>query len=180
MILVALQVGVKRLPSGPIGGADSNYIEVIVEGEQLSRLESGGEVVELDRIGTGDDMVMRIIAAFGALSDDTTRGPHFKIDADLERAFAGHTVEVTISARPTQERGANAMLVNYSTGKNGNSGWLRFDLEPNYAEYRFTYDLPANVTERGLDYLGIKPDVLSKKRGIEIRKVVFKRLGRWQ
>lgn len=179
MVFGALSFGLNRPPSGPIGGANTDYRTIEVTGEQLSRMESGGEVVRLTRVGEGEDMTMQVLAEFGALSDDTLRGPHFKIDADLEANFAGHTIEITITARPTQERGAEAMLVNYSTGKDADSGWLRFDLETDYSEYRFTYDVPDTVTERGLDYLGIKPEVPSKTRGIEIKNVTFNLLGRW-
>ena len=71
MVFGALAFGLNRPPSGPIGGANSNYKTIDVEGEQLSRMESGGEVVRLTRIGEAEDMTMEVMAAFGALSDDT-------------------------------------------------------------------------------------------------------------
>lgn len=178
MVVLALSAGWNRPPSGPIGGGNSDYIEIVVEGDQLSRLESGGEPVSLTRIGEGEDMLMRIEAEFAALSDDPAGGPHFKIDSDLELAFSNHTLEVTITARPTEQRGALSMLVNYSTGRSGDSGWIEFDLVPDFADYRFTYEVPPRGPERGLDYLAIKPVVPAKTRGVEIEKVVLKRLRR--
>ncbi len=179
MVYLAMTLGVNQLPNGPIGGGESNYRNIIVEGDQLARIESGGEAVDLRRIGEGDDMTVEVYADFGALSDDPTRGPHFKLDADLEAAFAGRTLEVTITARPTDTRGAQMMFVNYSTGKGGDSGWLGFDLATEYSDYRFTYDVPKEVPVRGYDYLAIKPDVPAKSRGLEIRKIELKLLGRW-
>jgi len=66
MVYLAMTLGVNQLPNGAIGGGESNYRNIIVEGDQLARIESGGEAVDLRRMGVGDDMTVEVYADFGA------------------------------------------------------------------------------------------------------------------
>jgi len=114
-----------------------------------------------------------------SLSDDPVLGPHFPLAADLEVQFSGFEIEVTVRAKPGETRGATQMQVNYSTGRNGESGWQVFDLKPDYDSYRFTYEVPLHSGEQGLDYLGIRPVVPDKSRTLLVEGVEFRRLRRW-
>lgn len=180
MVFLAFSAGFDRPPSGPIGGGGTDYQLIIIDGDQLSRMESGVDFARLERIGEGDEMVMRVTTTFDSLSDQPERGPHFKIAPDLETRFSKHTLEVTITARASPVSGASDMLVNYSTGNEGNSGWLSFRLTEDFADYRFTYDVPqSRPGQQSYDYLAIKPDVPSKRGGLEIKRVQFRPIAPW-
>lgn len=181
MVLLAFSAGFGRPPSGPIGGGGTDYKLIAVEGDQLSRMESGIDYAKLERIGEGDDMLMRVTAFFESLSDQPERGPHFKIASDLETRFSNFTLEVTITARASPVRGASTMLVNYSTGNQGNSGWLNFRLKEDFEDYRFTYDVPPSQPgTSGYDYLAIKPEVPAKTRSLDIKRIEFRPIARWR
>ena len=67
----------------------------------------------------------------------------------------------------------------YSAGKVGNSGWHRFELEPDWKTYTFEYVVPEKLLENAVayDYFSIRPVVPEKVRGIMIREIEFRRSG---
>jgi hypothetical protein len=97
----------------------------------------------------------------------------------MEVQFSGFTVRCTIRARPADTRGALQMEANYSAGRVGDSGWQVFDLQREFQDYSFEYDVPVIEGEQGVDYLGIRPVVPDKSRALIVESVKFERLGRW-
>lgn len=179
MVLLALSPGAGDLPKGPIGGANSDYKTIIVEGDQLNRIIAGGEgamgMVDLD-----GEKILKIEAIAGLQNEDPVRGPHFILDSDLERVFADHEVEITMTIRPSQRKGAHAFQANYSTGRQGESGWQTFDMIPDWREYSFIYRLPVKLGDNAYDYLGIRPVVPEDYRAIEVKRVKFRRIEKPQ
>jgi len=178
LILLAVSPAFGALPSGPVSVGDGNYGTVSVTGLQLNRMQPGGDV-RLALVEDGAASAIEIGVDADSLSDDPVLGPHFPLAADLEVQFSGFEIEVTVRAKPGETRGATQMQVNYSTGRNGESGWQVFDLKPDYDSYRFTYEVPLHSGEQGLDYLGIRPVVPDKSRTLLVEGVEFRRLRRW-
>ncbi|MEL6956119.1 MAG: hypothetical protein AAFO88_05710 [Pseudomonadota bacterium] len=175
LVALALAPQVGALPAGPVSVGDMNYNQVSVEGAQLNRMLAGGEAsVEL----VGNDQ-LEIITTAGVLSDDPRLGPHFELAADIEVQFSGFEVEVLITAKPGESRGATQMQANYSTGRDGESGWQVFNLRPDWETFSFTYRVPAKSGENALDYLAIRPVTPDKSRSLLIRRIEFKRGQRW-
>ena len=68
---------------------------------------------------------------------------------------------------------------NQGPGRVGDSGWQVFDLQREFQDYSFEYDVPVIEGEQGVDYLGIRPVVPDKSRALIVESVKFERLGRW-
>ncbi len=178
LVFLAIQPGLNRLPQGAVSVGDMNYNRVVVEGNDLNRMVVGGQAdVELIR---GDGPAhLQIVTASGMLSDDPRLGPHFILAADIEVQFSGFDVAITVRAAPGEARGAQAMMVNYSTGRDGESGWKQFDLQPGFEDFVFNYQVPVKSGDNALDYLAIRPVTPDKTRSLRIQKVTFERGRRW-
>lgn len=179
MIIIAMRPGTDNLPRGPIGGADSDYKTINVEGEQLNRIIAGGDAA-MGLIISEGEQVLKIEALAGMLNNDPVKGPHFELDADLERVFSDHEIKVTMTVRPSTRRGAHAFQANYSAGRPGQSGWQTFDMVPEWREYSFIYKVPTKTGENAFDYLGIRPVVPEDTRAIEIKNITFERFEKRQ
>lgn len=178
LVWLAMMPGIGALPSGPVSVGDGNYSLVEVSGLQLNRIEAGGEAeIELVRGNGPTHLLIETMA--GALPDDPMQGPHFVLAADLEVQFSGFEMDITVRAKPGERLGATQMMVNYSTGREGESGWQVFDLQPDWADFTFTYRVPAKSGENALDYLAIRPVTPDKTRSLLIESVTFRRGRRW-
>ena len=179
MVLVALQPGADALPKGPVGGANSDYVTITVEGDQLNRVVAGGEA-GLGYIERDGEKFLKIESYAGFQDDNPVKGPHFELDSDLESVFADHEVEITLTVRPAIRKGAHAFQANYSTGRDGESGWQTFDMYPDWRDYSFIYRLPSKKGEVAFDYLGLRPVVPEDMRSIEVKRVKFRRFEKRQ
>ncbi len=88
-------------------------------------------------------------------SGSKTGGAAFVVSSEDEAEIDGNRVRIRILA--SGEPGS-AMKVAYSTNDVGNSGWRKFDLSEDLAEYSFEYAVPAMKAGRN-DYIGIAPVV---------------------
>jgi len=180
MIITALRPGDGACkPTGPVGGADSDYKTITVEECNLHRIIAGGEDA-LGLLERDGELFLKIESYSGLQMDDPERGPHFQLDSDLERVFSDHDVEITLTVRPSNRRGAHSFQSYYSVGRDGGSGWQTFDMFPDWKEYSFTYRVPEKKGENAFDYLGIRPVVPEDTRAIEIKRVRFRRIEKPQ
>ena len=178
LVYLALLPGIGALPSGPVSVGDLNYNQVEVSGVELNRIEVGGEAdIQLVRGDGPPHLLMETIA--GALPDDPVQGPHFVLAADIEVQFSGFEVEVIVRAKPGERLGATQMMVNYSAGRDGESGWQVFDLKPDWDDFSFTYRVPVKSGDNALDYLAVRPVTPDKTRSLLIESVTFRRGARW-
>jgi len=178
MITSALWLGWQKPQCGPFGGADGpeDYSLIILSGEDLCRMEAYlGYDLELE------DEVLTIRAEQDANLPDAQRNAHFRLGPDLETVYAGHKLRISLTVKPTDGAGAEAFEFNYSAGKAGDSGWIRFDLKPEWDTYTAEVDVPRKLLENNvaLDYISVRPVVPEKTRGIELREIRFRRLGQW-
>lgn len=178
LVLLALQPAAGALPSGSVSGGDTDYSEITVTGRDLNRVVAGGES-RITLIGDGDNRVLRIETQAGILTEDPVKGPHFRMAADLENVFQKQTLEITVRAKPAARYGAEEFIANYTTGKDGESGWTRFDMVPQFADYAFEYRVPPRGLDHGVDYLAIRPVTPEKRRAIEIESITLRPLGYW-
>ena len=178
LVALALLPGMNARPTGPVSGGNTDYQRIEVRGEQLHRmLASADSDISVERIdGT---TVLRIEVEDGIVQDDPQRGPHFVLDTDLETVFANRKLRITVRARAANRRGAEAMLLNYSTGNTRQSGWEEFTLTREFQDFEFIYNLPARDvgTQPGYDYFGIRPVVPEKSRALLVESVVFEPIG---
>lgn len=178
MVLLGLAPAMGQKPSGPVSGGGTDYRRIEVSGQQLNRIVAGGEAdIELTR---ADGMtVLKIGAEVDKLSEDPVQGPHFVLAPDLEVAFAGRPIRVTVNARAADKYGAETMRLHYWVGSGEGSGWEEFPLTRTFTDYSFVYETPPrNVgTDPGYDYIAIRPLVPEKERAVFISSVVLEPLA---
>lgn len=177
MVSLAIREDKGRLPTGPVGGADTNYERVVIEDVNLNRItESAG--TEADLIDGDGVKYLQLAASSSDVSNEPADSTHFRLAADLETQFSGHILRVVVTARSSEDMAARSFEVNYSAGKAGQSGWQVFDLTPAFDSYSFETRVPI-ASGQGVDYLGIRPVASEGVQIMEIKSVVFERLKRW-
>jgi hypothetical protein len=176
MVVLAIWPAIGRLPDGPITGDGTNYDRVTVSGQFLNKILAGGDATtELVR-NRGDDYLLYIEAQAGLLGPEPEDGPHFRLASDLEVQFSGRRVRCTVRMRPADQRGAMQAKVNYSVGREGDSGWQVFDLVSRFENFSFEYVVPEHIGDQGFDYFAIRPVVPEKSRALLVESVTFERI----
>ncbi|MFN4225206.1 MAG: hypothetical protein ACK4HR_02735 [Hyphomonas sp.] len=177
MVGLAVQPGIGRLPTGSVAGDGTNYDRIVIEGAYLNKVIAGGDA-RTRLLRTPDrSYLLDISAEAGALMDAPELGPHFRLAPDLEVQFSGRKIRITVRARPAPDQGATQMRVNYSAGRVGESGWKQFDLQPDFTDFSFEYDVPVAQGEQGVDYIAVRPVVPEKRRAILVQRIVLERIG---
>ena len=179
MVFLAIRPGIGALPTGPVTGDGANYDKITIEGDYLNKVFAGGNARTELTDGPDKKILLLISADAGALRDEPELGPHFRLAADIETQFSGMTIRVTVRARPTDDRGAMQLAVNYSAGRVGESGWKVFDLKPEFSDFTFEYDVPRVEGDQAVDYIGIRPVVPDKSRALLVERISFERIGPW-
>lgn len=179
MVGIAILPGVGRLPTGAVTGDGQNYNEITVKGAYLNKIIAGGDATTRLIDGPSGQKQLYIEAEAGVLDSAPELGPHFRLAADMEVQFSGFTVRCMVRARPADTHGALQMETNYSAGRVGDSGWQVFDLQRDFQDFSFEYDVPLAEGDQGVDYFGIRPVVPEKTRALIVEEVRFERLGRW-
>lgn len=161
------------VPGGRPTGLDKTQILTegyALEGNDLTALYASGgtEFVFTESIG-GE-------GAYGILSSNLPRnmapasaGVFATLSSDYEGAFAGHKLQITISARQADENPLERFEAGYFTSGAGDSGWRAFTLTPKYKDYNFTFTPKVGVGPPGRDYVGIWPGVEGKKKRMFVR-----------
>lgn len=177
MVALGLAPGLGEDPSGPVSGGGTDYSLIEVSGPQLNRIVAGGDV-DIDLMRADGRDVVRIGALADTLSEDPVRGPHFVLAPDLEVAFAGRPVRVTVTARAADKYGASEMQLHYWAGSGEGSGWQTFNLTRTFQDYSFIYEPPARNpgTEPAYDYLAIRPVVPEKERAVFVSSITLQRM----
>jgi hypothetical protein len=175
-IFTAIQPFADRCPSGPLSGGGRNAEDITARDREFCRFVPGN-FDGLDIIDTPEGKVLRITRLATEGYEDPRSGPHIVLAADLEYAFESRPVEVTIEARAAADSGASQFQADYFAKNEGESGWLTFDLTPEFKPFTFTFNVPSYIGTEGYDYLAIRPVVPDKKRVMEVRSVRIRAIG---
>ncbi len=97
-----------------------------------------------------------------------TLGPNY------EDVFGGRTLEITITARAGREDPLEEFSAGYFTAGAGDSGWRKFTLAEEFAEYSFTFTTRRPQGKPGNDYVGIWPGEEGKNRTMELKSIRVK------
>ena len=177
MVVLAIWPAIGRLPDGAVTGDGSNYDLITVDGEFLNKVLAGGDATtELARDSDGD-YLLYIEAQAGLLGPDPEEGPHFRLASDLEVQFSGRRIRCTVRMRPADQKGAMQAKVNYSVGRDGDSGWQVFDIAQGFEDFSFEYVVPDHIGDQGFDYFAIRPVVPEKSRALLVERITFERVG---
>jgi hypothetical protein len=176
-IFTALQPFADRHPSGPLSsGGRPNPEDVTAAGDELHRFVPGN-YDGLKILDTPEGKVLQITRLASETYEHPRSGPHIVLAEDLEYVFEARPIEITIEARSSAVSGASAFEANYLAKEEGESGWQRFELTPDFQPYTFTFDTPPYGGTQGYDYLGIRPVAPDKSRVMEVRSVRFHAVG---
>jgi hypothetical protein len=179
MVAIAIAPGIGRLPTGAVTGDGKDYSVITIRDAYLNKVIAGGDAKTQLVDGPGGRKLLYIEADAGVLSDAPELGPHFRLAADIEVQFTGFRIRCTVKARPADDHGATQMQANYSAGRVGESGWQIFDLQPDFEEFSFEYDVPLIEGDQGVDYFAVRPVVPNKTRALLVEEIRFERLNRW-
>lgn len=134
-------------------------IETVVE---LPKIENADIKADLSKVinngvvtaALGEDGYLLLTGGVdGGISGNRTSGAYLEINPEQEAEISGQTIKVSVIAAASGSLPATLALA-YSTGEVGNSGWQKFDLTSEWAEYSFEYSV--NPLKRGgLDFLGM-------------------------
>lgn len=178
-IFMALDPYGERLPSGPVSGGGRNAEDVTISGPELNRFvvgEGGGVTIDIGKAGDGD-VILRIDREASATYEDPRLGPHLVLAEDVEFAMESRPIEVIIEARSAGEFPASRFEANYFSKTEGESGWQRFDLTPEFQPYTLTYFTPKRGGDMGYDFIGLRPVTPDKHREMEVRSVRIRATG---
>lgn len=178
-IFVALDPYAARLPSGPVSAGGRNVEDVTVSGVELNRFITGEEMsISIDlRAAADGETVLWIDRDAGVSYDDPRRGPHLVIAEDIEYAMESRPIEVIIEARSAGAFPASQFEVNYFAKVEGESGWVAFNLTPDFQAHTLTYHTPQRDGDMGYDFIGIRPVAPDKHREMEVRSVRVRATG---
>ena len=170
----AFNYGRGDLPQGSVSGAGTSSNEVIIKGADLNRIINKGLYQTRMSSSGEENYFLTIISGSGAELPNPEQGPHYRLAADVEHMFQGKTIEVTVRARPASSDPAHILLLNYSAGPAGDSGWKEFKLSPEFSDYKFTFDVPTRFGPQGVDYLGLRPKYAGFFQAIAIESVTIR------
>lgn len=170
-VYIAMQPFAERLPTGPVSGGSDGAMNIVVDGSDLYRFRTGGpggiDVLQ-DEAG---EPILRVMRRAGETYDDPRMGAHLILAQDVEFAFQSNAVQVEIVARSGQEYGARAFEANYFAKPGAESGWRSYELTNEFKTYVLNWRPPRYSGVNGYDYLGVRPEILGKRRAVEIRSI---------
>lgn len=147
--------------------AGSGNAVLSLSGSALSRFKTNrGSVIE----PSGEALRMSSTLT-KATSAGRTGGAYLQLEPAIEKQVSGHTITVTLEARPAAKSPSPQFFVAYSTAAAGNSGWRKFAVRNGTGTYSFDYAVPSQQDGFNSDYLGIWADPEGKGRGIDLLSV---------
>ncbi|MFC7291663.1 hypothetical protein [Hirschia litorea] len=178
LVLMALSPWSDRLPTGAMSAANLNAHDLLIADRDLNRFEAG-EVGKVSLKEQDGAFMLDVGVQEGQLYDAPTFGPHLRLEADVERTYAKNTLNITITARHSkayQPKNADDKMqfeVNYAANASETSGWEKFDLTPDFAEYSFQYRPPGAGDGIGNDFLAIRPSSNSTAYKVIVKSIRF-------
>lgn len=168
MVALALKPGPERVRAALAAFGDPES-GVRIEGETLSMLQMP-DGLSMDMIALPDGTDAARLAAFRPYDQPPlSQGAFITLPPDFGRAFAGHRVRVTVSARRAPASGSPAFKMAYFGGEDGqNSGWRDMQTTDDVKTFYFDLDLPPDSPEPTVDYIAVWPDPEGMGRAIDL------------
>ncbi|ACT60099.1 hypothetical protein [Hirschia baltica] len=182
LLLLALSPWSDKLPTGAMSAANLDTKDLLVKNRNLNRFITG-EAGKLELSKTGDSYLLKIGVKQGELYDLPSFGPHLRLEADVEKAYAKQFLKITIIARQPanyKESGPNekmAFEANYAANATETSGWQKFTLEPQFSEFSFEYRPPGAGDGIGNDFFALRPVTADQGFDVEVKSVRFEMLA---
>jgi len=171
-VLTALQPFADRCPSGPVSGGGRSAEDVTVKGREFCRFVPGNyDGLALLDPKDGSEPTLRITRLADQNYEDPRSGPNLPLAEDIEYTLASRPIEVIVEARAAGDFAATEFEINYFAKPEGESGWKRFPLTPDFQPYTLTFTTPPRGETEGRDYIGIRPFAPDKRRVMEVRSV---------
>lgn len=143
-----------------------------ISGDSLQTLfASDGTSVSIAGDGSNPSAYAVLSAHVSKEIAPPSAGVFTTLSPEFEKAFAGQTIRVTVTARQGQATPVEEFDIIYVTAGAGDSPWHTFTPNDEFQTYSFTFepDLPTGAP--GNDYVGIWPDVEGKQRTLDVKSI---------
>jgi hypothetical protein len=173
-VFMAIQPFADRPPRGPLSAGGRNVEDVTMQDRELYRFLPGNfGGLQIIKPKDGQPTLLQITRQAEQTYENPQYGPHVIIASDIELAFEGRTVEVIIEARSAGEFPASRFEAFYQASPDGGSGWIGFDLTPEFAPYTFQFNTPPRGPVESYDWFALRPVAPDKERTMEVKSVRF-------
>lgn len=174
-LAAALIAGMVALALSFGGGEALSDAEIVeqgwtLEGEALRNLivSPGTDMDYLDE--DGGFVRMRANIAYGA-DGRPTPGIYAALGPDVERAFAGRTLRITVRARALPPDGLERFDSAYFPIEAAASPWAVFDLSPDWADYSYTFTPPIVAAPANTDLVSVYPGKRGENRPVDVARL---------
>lgn len=161
-----------------MSAANLDASNLIVENENLNRFE-GSDLGKTQIFSENGSYLLKISRNSDKYYDNPIIGPHIKLEADVQQTYSKQNLKITVTARhganfsPSVDNEFMQFEANYAANANDTSGWQKFRLTPEFADYSFEYKAPDAGRGLGNDFLAIRPADNSSNHIVEIKSVRF-------
>jgi len=180
-LFVLVLIGIVALALWPgLNNTGGRPRDIVTDGYLLSgsRLQSltaaPGTFVRF----TGGEVEKPLLAVLSSNNPRVLAGPSAGVFGTLgpnyEQVFGGRTLEITITARAGSTDPLDEFSAGYFTVGAGDSGWRKFALTEEFADYTFTFTTRAPQGQPGNDYVGIWPGEEGKNDTMELKSIRVK------
>ena len=168
IIAYALSLGSYERPSD-IDIATNGYV---MSGEQFTNLTtSAGTNAEYIAATPNSPAYARLWTHIAKGNLGPSAGVFAPLNSDYERAFAGKTLRMTVTARQSRNAPLEEFQMGYFTAGAGDSGWKTRTLTPDWKDYTFQFKpgLPQGAAD--IDYFGIWPGETAEQLSMDVSKM---------
>ena len=178
MLVIAAIVAFAVLPG--LKQADENTEAILRDGYVLEGADLGkltiAPTIFVDYV-TDIEGVVEIARAYGNMSRDiapVSVGVFGTLNAGYNRNFAGKTLEVSVRARRSPSSKIEQFDLGFFSSGNLSSGWNKFSLTDTFADYKFIYQAPSELSDHQVSYLGVWPGDKGNSEPLDIQRMAVK------
>lgn len=146
----------------------------VLEGTDLSRLTSqpGTQAVFNAELG-GEPAFARLTSTTARVNLPPGPGIVASVGPHYERAFAGRSIRLTITARPSRINPLSEFDMGYWTAdaRKGTTGWKRKALKPGWHDYVIEARPGPMTVKADLDYFSIWPGETADNHSMDVRRM---------
>ncbi len=141
----------------------------VLSGDDLNRLEqANGTSIGFVEETENDPAHMVMYAQVSRDLAPPSAGIFMSVTESYANIFNGKTIKMTVRARQNRQIALDEFETAYFSQTSGSTGWQRFTLTPDFADYSFEHTLRPYDGTVDLDYFGIWPGVLGDGRKMDV------------